>query len=269
VAGRLNGFIGLSVWYSAYLAAVIPIVLCGIGMIRHRAMFAVVLVGLVLGAWNLWWTGTRTALAVFGPSILIAIWFTVESRRWRGYALGAAVAVAAAGCLLWPGNLKRIALAVSRPPKADWIERRMAMWRPTWQLIKNRPLRGYGYDVHILDPDDVAHYGEKDYVSPGGARWIHNNALQLWKESGLFSLVAYAGFVVAQMWLFLRLAARRTHRALAVGLLLSAVALVVTGLTENTFTDRIGRLLWMITGFGIGMAYSLLDAPPSEAASHD
>jgi O-antigen ligase len=251
--GRLGGVFQSSPGYSAYLVATMPIVFCGFSCCARRVVRLLIGGGLVLSVVNLWWSGTRAAFAVFIPSALVAICFGLRGWRRRAAVAAVLVGVVTAGCLIWPRNLQRIGRALPTSPRwTGWLNQRMDMWRDAWELIRERPMVGYGYDARVQTLSDAG--------PVAGGRWVHNNLLQLWKEGGLLSLVPYVAFVIAQMVLYVRLGLRRRHRALAVGLILSAFAVVVTGLTENTFAGAIGQTLWLETGLGVGMAYGLLDA---------
>ncbi len=257
INGRLKGFLESSVWYSTYLVVMMPIVFCGREYCASRTIRAVILAGLALGVLNLWWTGTRAALAIFLVSAPVAVYFALNNWPRRVLTAGVIVAIIVTGCYVWPANLKRIRVFfkpvyANRGPLAI----RLVMWKPTWELIKDHPIRGYGYDARIFSRNDDG--------DPGPKRWIHNNCLQIWKEGGILSLAAYLAFAGAHLLLLIRLARRPRHRVLSVGLILSFAALILTGMTENTFTGVTGLMLWMVTGLSIGMAYHLLETPRPE-----
>ena len=259
INGRLKGFLESAVWYSTYLVVMMPIVFCGRQYCTSRRLRAVILAGLALGVLNLWWAGTRAALAIFLVSAPVAVYFALHSWRRRVLAAGVIAAIVVTACFVWPANIRRIRL-VFQPLYANRgpLARRLLIWRPTWELIKDRPVTGYGYDARIFSRNDDG--------DPGPRRWVHNNCLQIWKEGGILSLGAYLAFAGSHLLLLIKLARNTRHRAFSVGLILSFAALMVTGVTENTFTGVTGVMLWMVTGLSIGMAYHLLDTPRTEGA---
>jgi O-antigen ligase len=114
---------------------------------------------------------------------------------------------------------------------------RIAMVRAGARMVADRPLFGVG-------PELVKSYYTL-YRDPDAPRWrvghLHNNAMQIAAESGLFAAAAYLfllGLFFARVLAGLRRETSRERSTLMAASLLAGVALSVAGLFEYNFGDK-------------------------------
>lgn len=123
---------------------------------------------------------------------------------------------------------------------------RQQIWRANWDMVKERPLTGWGYGNYkqFRGPfyERYPQYPQADRYSHA-----HNSFLQVWVDTGLLGLAAFAWLV----WTILRqgwraVAGQRTEplRSLSWGVWLGLVGFLLGGLTQHNLGDAEVALVW-------------------------
>ena len=132
---------------------------------------------------------------------------------------------------------------------------RSQIWQANLDMIKARPLLGWGYGNYKKFRDPYyQRYPEADTTAHA-----HNNFLQIWVDSGLLGLAAF----LSLFWVILRVGwqayrlvpvAAEPLYSLALGSTLSIVGFLLGGLTQYNFGDaEVVIVLWATAGVVLRM----------------
>jgi O-antigen ligase len=267
--------------FANYMALLLPLGLAGyLRQSRPRGPFwawyglvGVLYAGLVMAASRSAW-----AAAVFG-GLVVLVGYARSVRRhqlaWRPLSaallLGLLLAVT---CLLslrpvlrgpsGPVSLGERALSSANivGPGAyldSTIRHRYFLWRVTWEMIRARPLTGFGYgryqaqyaafrDAHRTEEGfRRLSWAQRQEVTP----YAHNEYLHLWAESGLVGLIGFALLLAAGLGRGLVRALASDREALVGwGLLGSAAAMLVDSLASYPLHLPLNGMVFWIS-FGI------------------
>jgi O-antigen ligase len=204
-----------------------------------------------------------------------ALGFLCRGRlRGPGRVFWLAFLALAAGILIQfalPGDGGAVPQIVAKAAKLttadDSISSRLALWRATLDMIKDRPLLGSGYGTYYLM---YPHYRLLSDPVSGGLE-AHNDLLQLWSEMGVFAVVLlllfYAGTVLRMGRVMRAHGPGAPARALCSGLFLGA-ALVGLDSTINfdLYAAAILCLLGLVTGLFFHYSGDAGDPPLSAQA---
>jgi hypothetical protein len=144
----------------------------------------------------------------------------------------------------------------------DSISSRLALWRATLEMIRERPLLGWGYGTFYLVYPQYRLFA--DAVSGGKA--AHNDLLQLWSEMGVFAVVLlllfYAGALI-RMGRVMRAHGPGTgERAVCFGLFLGAALIGADSMINfDLYTAGILCLLGLVTGLLFHRSGAAVSAP--------
>lgn len=190
-------------------------------------------------------SGTRGGWLAL-PFTLLVLWLTFV-RHWPRYRrrtalLGVVTVTGLLYVIPQTGVEQRIDLAVSeardyaRGDARGSVGTRLEMYRGAWQLIRARPLRGYGHDGYqpamgvLAEPGDVTRAAAQHPHA-------HNDLLDAWVRRGLPGLLAVVALLLVPMRFFAaRLASPSPDvRAAAGAGLLVPVAFLDFGLSYSFF----------------------------------
>jgi O-antigen ligase len=134
----------------------------------------------------------------------------------------------------------------------DFVENlpRSQIWQANIDMIKERPLFGWGYGNYrqFRDP-----FYER-YPKVDTTAHAHNNFLQLWVDSGMVGLLAFLYFFLALLrlsWQTYRHAppGQEQFQRIALGVFLSLIGFLVGGMTQYNFGDaEVVLVMWAIAG---------------------
>lgn len=207
---------------------------------------------------------TRGALFVGWGCLVFALLFSLTRGVWLAYlcVLGVLAVVkggrtalsVVVGIVLLGG-----ALAVSNPGVQERAAQTFALdanlprsqiWLANWDMIKERPLLGWGYGNYKRFRD--AYY--QRYPQADTTAHAHNNFLQMWVDGGVIGLSAF----LLLFWTifsqggaaYQRLSSDEgPARTLVLGGLLSLVGFLVGGLTQYNFGDaEVVLVMWAMVG---------------------
>jgi tetratricopeptide (TPR) repeat protein/O-antigen ligase len=245
--GRAN-FVG------AYLALMVPLTLVLLlitSQRRWRTVWAALLVGqlVVIGL-----TLARTAWLATAVSLLLFLLLCYGprlARRWRRLAWGGVTLLFSSGPLLvfWLGQRQAGSTAA-----------RLSIWQGTVELIRQRPLLGYGADSlglifpRVYPPELVYFQGRDFFVDRA-----HNLLLDWVVIAGLPGLLAFGLLLLLFVMVSVR-ALRRPlpfpQRALLAAILAAVLGNVANNLTSFDVTPT-AMVTWLLMGMGVALA-----APP-------
>jgi O-antigen ligase/Flp pilus assembly protein TadD len=250
--GRAN-FVG------AYLAMMVPLTLALLlirSQPRWRAVWAALLVGqlVVIGL-----TLARTAWLATAVSLLLFLLLCYGprlARRWRRLAWGGVTLLFSSGPLLlfWLGQRQGGSTAA-----------RLSIWQGAVELIRQRPLLGYGADSlglifpRVYPPELVYFQGRDFFVDRA-----HNLLLDWAIIAGLPGLLAFGLLLLLFVMVSVR-ALRRPlpfpQRALLAAILAAVLGNVANNLTSFDVTPT-AMAVWLL--MGVGVALTVPPAVPPE-----
>ena len=232
---------------------------------------------------------TRRLLHVFGLLLLMAaLALSLTRGVWVAYAgvlllaglyggrrarLGTAVGVVVCGLLFVTvvgGFQERVRTFFDL--QAFGNVGRQQIWRANWDMVKERPLIGWGYGNY---KQFRGSFYERYPQYPQADRYshAHNSFLQVWVDTGLLGLAAF-GILV---WTILRRgwrAATTQHdeplRSLSWGVWLGLVGFLIGGLTQYNLGDAEVALVWWAS-VGLLLRIGTFGAPrptASQRGSH-
>jgi O-antigen ligase len=127
---------------------------------------------------------------------------------------------------------------------------RSQIWRANLDMVKERPLVGWGYGNYRKFRDS---YYQR-YPKADTTAHAHNNFLQLWVDSGLVGLGAFLflfGAVLRAGWQAYQrsLISEEPFRSLTLGCTLSILGFLLGGLTQYNFGDaEVVIVFWAMAG---------------------
>ncbi|MFO7682157.1 MAG: O-antigen ligase family protein [Chloroflexota bacterium] len=244
--GRAN-FVG------AYLAMMVPLTLALLLTTPQRrwrvlwsALFAgqIVVIGLTLARSA--WLATAVSLSLF----LMLCYGPRLARRWRRLAWGGVALLFISGPLavVWLGQ-----------QQAGSTAARLSIWQGTVELIRQRPLLGYGADSlglifpRVYPPELVYFQGRDFFVDRA-----HNLLLDWAITAGLPGLLAF-GLLLLLFVIVSVKALRRPltplRRALLAAILAAVLGNVANNLTSFDVTST-AMATWLLLGVGVALAAS-------------
>ena len=152
---------------------------------------------------------------------------------------------------LFPPFIKRIMFSFSLFGDSQ----RYIIWQGAIDMIKENPFLGKGLGTFM----DYS----SQYVPSMGAYYAHNCYLQIWAESGIFTLIAFlalAGFIVYRG---IRISLRNKQDEF--GILLAGLTSGIFGFLVVSFFDtqlyslQLSVLFWTILGVTVSVQHILLD----------
>lgn len=229
----------------------------------HNLLFPLSFVTALVFAPSLTWS-TRIAVTIGWGLMVFALLFSLTRGIWLAYGCilvgcglirGKRTLVGAAGALLLCGlflvsagtGVRERAREVFDLDAAANIARSQ-IWRANLDMIKERPLLGWGYGNY------------KQFRAPYYARYpqadtdahAHNVYLQLWVESGLLGLGAFVflfAVILRKGWQIYGALSSEPLKSWALGILLSVVGFLIGGLTQHNFGDaEVSIVLWASVG---------------------
>lgn len=210
---------------------------------RFLRMGAVLMVNIALI------TPGRSGYLVMLVCALVGVTFWVfrgQSFNFRKLLLGCVLlSVVAGGLLIAPSSRDRIAKAISEVRHYDSMERetsmglRVVFWRNAMELIRQRPLLGYGTGA-FGDAYGRLVAGRTSFQGMSSAD-PHNQYMKIAAEHGLLGLFIVLGMLVSA----LRQSVGDPWRSLAVGVLLAWCATSMANSHFSTFAEGSFIYLWL------------------------
>ncbi len=201
--------------------------------------------------------------AMVGGVVFTLLWF--GNRLGRNLKRGAWVA---AGLLALAGP---VTVFVAGSSGSGSAAARFTIWRAVLDLIRQRPLLGYGADnlglvfPTVFPPELVYYQGRAFFVDRA-----HNVWLDWLVTTGIPGLLAFLLVMVTFLWAVGRAWRRplpRRKRALLAGITAAVGALLVNNLVSFDITAT-ATLFWLLLGMGAGLAAPPAQRPAERPARH-
>jgi len=133
---------------------------------------------------------------------------------------------------------------------------RFIAWRESLEMIQENPLLGKGLGTYM-------DYSKKNILNDVGSHYAHNCYLQIWAESGIFTLMAFlalAGFIFYRgVWISLK------NKDDELGILLGGLTGGLLGFLVTSFFDnglyslQLSVLFWLMLGVTVALERVLLE----------
>ncbi|MBM4257732.1 MAG: hypothetical protein FJ147_17800 [Deltaproteobacteria bacterium] len=206
----------------------------------------------------------RLLLAVGWGLMVFALLFSLTRGVWIAYAVvlfalgvirgGKTLAGVTAGAIVFAVFLLTAGAGVQERFQStfDFVQNlpRSQIWQANIDMIKERPLLGWGYGNYRKFRDPF--YAQHPTANHTGH--AHNTFLQIAVDSGLIGLAAFLFF----FWSVLRLGwetyrrippGDEPYRSFVLGTLLSIVGFLIGGLTQHNFGDaEVVIVMWAVAG---------------------
>lgn len=198
----------------------------------------------------------RWYLSAIGMLLLVCLLLTLSRGSWLGfiYALilmmlltykfkevGFLLSVFLALIILIPDLREKVIYTFSPVGDRD----RFIVWKTAFAMIKDSPFLGKGIGTFM---DNFHKYAPR--LNP---QYAHNCYLQIWAETGIFSLLAFFGFLGL---LFLKAikAFSNNHDFLLLGLLCGIFGFLVHSLFDtHLYSLQLATLFWFIAGLTVAL----------------
>lgn len=153
--------------------------------------------------------------------------------------------------LVVPSIRERVLFTFQKGGDAD----RFMLWRGAWGMIEERPFLGKGLGTYIIYMPEYTHQENSQYA--------HNSYLQIWAETGIFSLLTFLIFL-----LLIFVQAVRSLMAKKDPILLGLLC-GIGGFLVHSFFDsqlyslQLSILFWLMLGFLFASSQKGIDSTKS------
>jgi O-antigen ligase len=260
--------------FSGFLLLLLPLLVAlafsaAEGRLRLMAQFAIALAvpALLLAQTRSSWIGMAAALLVLGA---LALRFTPAARRGalpkHQIVVPLAALVGALGLFLVVSRMTPVIAArakslatASQDASFAW---RLQMWRGAWQLIRERPLLGWGIGSFPLEQTRTVPFAQSralvQRMGPSLHEQAHNEYLQIGTELGLLGLALYFWVLGAFFHAGLRALRRREEgfwKLVLLGCLAGVAGQMVDALSNPAWRfAEVSFLFWLMLGLGMAAA---------------
>ncbi|HOD12741.1 MAG TPA: O-antigen ligase family protein [Candidatus Omnitrophota bacterium] len=221
---------------------------------------------IALASWKWPRKALNFSLLGVGLILLVGLLFTFSRAGWLGFVAGSVVmmflfdkkklllslfAVFVLSLLLFFPFTQRLVYSF----RAGWDSERFIIWRESITMIQENPFLGKGLGTYM-------DHSKKDIASDVGSHYAHNCYLQMWAETGMFTLLTFlllAGFV---LYRGIRISLRSKDDDL--GILLGGLTAGLFGFLVASFFDtqlyslQLSVLFWVMLGVAVALERILL-----------
>ncbi len=118
---------------------------------------------------------------------------------------------------------------------------RFKVWQAAFAMIKDHPILGQGIGTFM---DNFRKYMPNLII-----QYAHNCFLQIWAETGIFSLLSFLGFLVLLFSEWIK-AFNKNHNFLILGLLCGIFGFLVHSFFDtDLYSLQLSMLFWFTVGF--------------------
>jgi O-antigen ligase len=135
---------------------------------------------------------------------------------------------------------ERIYTIYKEPPKAKSVSQRYELWNANWEMFKDSPILGVGYDLNSYHTKEynLRLYGKEGFI--GNA---HNNFLQVLAGGGLVGFLLWLSICISMFYYSIKLWLTTRNQNnwaefIALGSIGAQIFFHVGGLTQATFFDK-------------------------------
>lgn len=230
---------------AAYLACVIPIAL-SFSLSKWKSLAVKILFFSISGMliMSIYWTFCRGGWLglIVGLILLILIlnYQRIKKIFWRLFSFSFIFGVPLIG----------IALFFFRKRKDGY---RFTLFQGAWRMIEEHPLLGKGIGTYM---DYCA-----SYTNSPGVFYAHNCYLQMWAESGIFSLLCFLLFAGCVFYRSMKTSLRAVKSAnyfILIGLTAGLMAFLVHSFFEvHLYSFQLSFLFWVVLGLTVASSSNL------------
>jgi O-antigen ligase len=273
--------------FSGFLLLLLPLLVAlsfsaAEGTLRVMAQFAIALAvpALLLAQTRSSWIGMAVALLVLGA---LALRYTPAERRGalpkHQLVVPLAALVGALGLFLVVSRMTPVIAAraktlatASQDASFAW---RLEMWKGAWQLIRERPLLGWGIGSFPLEQTRTVPFAQSralvQQMGPSLQEQAHNEYLQIGAELGVLGLALYFWVLGAFFYTGLRSLRRREEgfrKLVLLGCLAGVAGQMVDALSNPAwrFAD-VSFLFWLMLGLGMAATRASRSSTAEAAAA--
>jgi putative inorganic carbon (HCO3(-)) transporter len=198
--------------------------------------------------------------------VCLGVLIALQGRAGRWIAAAGCLAILAVLVIVGPQTASRAFFAVDAAGAEVSLQGRLEIWHRSWRALRDHALTGIGFDT--LVPVIHARYPTFYLKANGDFTHAHNHLLQVGLDLGVPGLVAYLALLTGYGWALagvVRRAPSRWLRALALGLLLGMVGMMLFGVADTLELGQESSLLFWIN-LGLGLAAVQLSGGDAESA---
>jgi O-antigen ligase len=123
---------------------------------------------------------------------------------------------------------------------------RFAMWQGAWAMIKENPFLGKGLGTFM------AYFPR--YAPNLGIQYAHNSFLQIWTETGIFSLLSFLGFLISLLYLCIKVF-KKSQDFILLGLICGIFGFLVHSFFDAHFYSlQLSVFFWSMAGIAQALA---------------
>ena len=265
VQRRVFSTLGQPNWLAAFLVMVIPVGLSLLldAKIRRSELLVTSYWLLVTACYTaFWFTYSRSGLLGFGAAMVTFLIFLGKEnlkKHWRPLLL-VGVVWATISILTFAPKIVTAATPSAQPqqpPSGSTVDIRLAVWKGTWNLIKDHPLLGTGpetfaYSFLPYRPVELNQTAEWEFLY----NKAHNEYLNIAACTGLLGLAAYlwiiGKFVLwnAREWMRMKERIDANERILGAGIFAGWVGILVSNFFGFSVVVT-SLLFWLYLALGV------------------
>ncbi len=202
------------------------------GRPQKHFLAGILSVGVLVLGLCLWLTFSRGAWFAFAAGLFLMLF--LSGKKPVVWILSGFFLIPAAA---WPAFRERLLFFFISPYGAS---ERAAVWGIAWRMIHEAPFLGKGLGTFM----DICSL----YSSGAIVKYAHNCYLQMWAETGLFSVISFAGFSGSILYQGVVLY-KKTSNVLFLGLICALFAFLVhCFLDTGLYSVQLSVLFWLLSG---------------------
>lgn len=284
---KVMGLFGNVNYFAEYLVIIIPVAVSLFFFSQNKIQKILLLIAILFMGTSLVFTFTRSSYLSFGISLIFM--FALYTIHWQDNfeknkkkifitVLLAIIIITSIFFLPNPLNKPGTAIdkiksraSVTQIVEGSSVKRRIATWKFTVLMIKDRPLLGSGigtYKYNTLKYQaEFFEQGENRDIYPHGfADKAHNEYLQLWAELGIIGLGIFLWLIIAYFAYSLK-ALKRSQDKFKQAIMIGLMGAVVAVLVDSIFSFPLHLpativLFWLV--FGLTIVLGLIDDSDSK-----
>ncbi len=177
-------------------------------------------------------TFSRGSWLGLAASLLMMVSLSVKRRKFYHLALIFVILV-----FLTPGIKQRLLFSFGPAGDADRLE----VWKGTWQMIMENPFLGKGIGTYMIY---FSNYMPERII----VQYAHNCYLQIWAETGFFSLLSFLLFIGAVIYRGI-MAFKKSSDPIVLGLVCGIFGFLVHSFFDTQFYSlQLATLFWLSAG---------------------
>jgi hypothetical protein len=250
---------------ASYLLAACLLAPLGIGLNRERGLRIALAASAALAFIGIVLSGTRGAMLAAAAGL--GVMAMAKPRIFAGI-----VPVLILVFIALPGSARYHVQTILDPEtyrdKSGSVQLRLQGWSITGEMIRDKPLLGFGYGWEIYESIYPQYSKEREFFEENMPH-AHNNVFELTVETGLIGGGLFVAYQICLFWMTIRLLRGRNRDLAPPWLPWAALGLLVGlhffGMTNFSLRSSVGFQIWIC----FAMLQAILSAPGLVAAAID